>query len=156
MMEPATLQALLAIPSTEIMPDGLRVTIHREWIIPNEDRLSYASAIRLAECCRELHWKRDIRELAPTLDSIVVRCAADFMHPIITGSRIQIRNAITRIGRSCYDCTIEMISVGSTEHILYSVITLTNVFYSHDIRESIKPPTCVVEALGNMLQIEKS
>lgn len=150
MMEPTTLAGLIATPSVEMTPKGIRVDVLDSWIVPGENRLSYASAIRLAECCREYHWRRDLAVLAPSLDSIVVRCDANFTNPVIVGTRIQLLYAVTRINGRSYECTITIGPAGCAGSTCLARVVLTNVFYDADSQEAIDPPPRVVEALQSL------
>lgn len=154
MMDPATLDSLLLLLDVDILPNGLRLVVPHSWIVADEDRLSYSSAIRLAECCREHHWKQDLASIADKLDSVVVQCNASFASPVITGSHIEVRYAITRVGSRSYDCTICICPVGSEVSTSHVQVVLTNVFYDPVSRGAIDPPPRVVAALLRLLNVE--
>lgn len=154
MMEPTTLDGLLATPGATVFPEGIRVVVSDSWIVSGEDRLSYASVIRLAECCREHHWKQDLASLAAKLDSVVGRCDASFMKPVIAGSRIELCYAVTRVGERSYECTITIGPVGRYGAIPQARIVLTNVFYDPYSRGAIAPPRYVMEVLRSLLTKE--
>ncbi|HKT40506.1 MAG TPA: hypothetical protein VJR48_19190, partial [Ktedonobacterales bacterium] len=72
MMQPTTLEGLLAEGGVRCFAGGLEVEVQRAWIVAGEDRLAYTAIVRLVECCREWHWQSDILPHAggALLDSI--------------------------------------------------------------------------------------
>lgn len=156
MMEPTTLEGLLATPGIELISAGFRLVVPDSWIVSGENRLSYASAIRLAECCREYHWKRDLEKLAPNLDSIVVRCDAKFTNPVILGSHIELLDAVTRVGKRSYECVVTIRPAGGRVFPQYARVELTNVFYDPVSRRSVDPPSNIVDVLRSLLAEEET
>lgn len=151
-MEPATLRELICgNDEIHLTPKGIRLLIHRAWVVPSEDRLSYASAIRLAECCREHHWNQDIAILAPHIDSVVTRCEAIFRTPLVVGTQIEITYAITRVGCRSYDCQFSFHISGQTDNPPLAVVTLTNVFYVPETQAAKEPPYEVHATLIRLL-----
>src|SRR5262249_47190282 len=127
MMDPTTLEGLLAHAEARTTPHGLSVVIPPAWVVATESRLSYATLIRLAECCREHHWRRDIVPRAPHLDSIVVRCEAEFRSPVVVGAHLMIDYQVVRVGARSYDCSFAFRSASSSEP--HGRVRITSVFY---------------------------
>lgn len=151
-MDPITLEQLISTEVVEMLPDGLRVAIASSWIVPGEDRLSYTSAIRLAECCREHHWRTDFARLAPRLDSIVSRCIAAFRKPMLVDSHLEVRYAVTRVGRRSYDCTVAFLGLDEDVAERRGDVVLTSVFYDPERRCAIDPPSQIKEVLLGLLK----
>lgn len=152
MMEPTTLDALLATSGAWLLPRGLKLTVSPAWVVPGEDRLSYASLIRLCECCREYHWRRDVIIHEPRLDSIVVQCTANFKSPILVGSNIEVRYAVTRVGDHSYDCTVAIAPLDVGRGAPHALIVLTSAFYDSTKRRAVQPPPVVADALRAMIE----
>jgi len=148
-MCPTTLDALLAEADVELVRHGLYVTVRREWIVPNEDRLSYATIIRLIECCREYHWKTDIASVTPTVDAILVRIEAHFIQPIPPRANLAITYSVTRMGRRSYDLAFDVKS-SSVENMHYAKAKLKNAFYDSQTQQAVDPPSIVTSRLREL------
>lgn len=150
---PTTLESLLSDGPVDLLDDGLRLQVKREWIIPTEDRLSYATILRLVECCRELHWTRDVATVCPTADAILTKVAARFHQPVLVQSLIQIHYAVTRIRPCSYDLEFRVILSGSA--VLCATVEMRNAFYDSDKGRSVRAPNNVLTTLQSLLGPEK-
>jgi acyl-CoA thioesterase FadM len=103
-MIPTTLASLRECASVEDLPNGIRVFIDRGWIVPHEDRLSYATIVRLIECCREFHWLKDVDQglTERAVDSICRRLECDFIRPLLVGDTVEITYSIAAINQRSY------------------------------------------------------
>jgi acyl-CoA thioesterase FadM len=149
-MEITTLTDLLRDGSTKAMPNGLSVHVSPSMIISGEDRLSYTTVVRLVECCRELHWQKDILSYHKQnqLDSICKSITADFNRPILLGSDILITYAITEIRGKSYCLRFRIAERGS--EFDSAVIEIVCVFYNPLTRTAVKPPPLILNRLAEL------
>ncbi|CAG0960618.1 hypothetical protein METP3_00804 [Methanosarcinales archaeon] len=143
-MEPASFDCIIKTGYVKCNQDRLTVIIPPSWIVLGEDRLSYTSLVRLIECCREYHWKKDILskiniEEFP-LDSICKLLSGEFTNPILVGSTISISYSITEVRRKGYTLKFE---VRNSNNILCAKFILVSIFYNPVNQKSIIPPASV-------------
>mgnify|MGYP001574893049 CR=1 FL=1 len=126
--------------------DGLEITVPGSWIIEGEDRLSYTTILRIVECCREHHWRRDVTAICDTpLDSILVTCEAVFHQPILAGSRVAVKYRVAAVGTKSYDLQFFVSSPGSAED--WATVRMRCVFLDPAARYSCIPPQTVANHL---------
>lgn len=118
---------------------GISVKISNDWIVPDEDRLSYTTFIRLVECCREYHWRKDVLSILQQIDSINVHVTADFFRPIYIGKMLEIQYIITKIGNKSYTIRFN----AYVEKELCAVVEMVSVFYDANKRVAIPIPEIV-------------
>jgi acyl-CoA thioesterase FadM len=105
-MDITTLDALRSQSDIEELPDGIRVIAQRRWVAYGEQRISYTTLVRLVECCREYHWRKDI----PTCgcDSICRSMACDFRRLINVDDHVTITYRVVRVGGKSYSLRFEI------------------------------------------------
>lgn len=151
-MEPTTLVGFLETGAVQVANDGLRFIPRTSWVVDGEDRLSYATIVRLFECCREVHWQRDILpnlEDASPVDTTCTSLSARFLRPIIVGRSFTIRYAVTAISEKRYVLTLTILDIGDNEICAEGVLELA--FYDPSARKAVIPPRAISESLQKML-----
>lgn len=149
-MEPTTLEILADSNKISFFPTSMLVTCSPKWVVSGENRISYTTIIRLVECCREYHWKKDILVFSEqqNLDSITASIQGEFIHPIPVGCDILIGYRITDFSKRKYKLCVEL-SDSSGEKV-FARIFLILVFYDPDKGQSISPPFEVARQLRLM------
>ncbi len=145
MMQPTTLDGLLAEGGVRCFAGGLEVEVRRAWIVAGEDRLAYTAIVRLVECCREWHWRSDILPHvggAP-LDSITKSFAAEFTHPIALGSLLRITHQVIDARPRSYQLRFELTTLQPEQ--LCATLEMVSVFYD-PTREAVAEPSPAVVA----------
>src|SRR6266516_3668425 len=109
-MDPTSLNDLINEEEVIFIPNGMKVTVKSSWILEDEDHLSYTTIIRLAECCREYHWNRDILSISEnkSIDSITRSLSCDFLKPILVGSNISITYQVIKVQKKSYSLRFEV------------------------------------------------
>jgi acyl-CoA thioesterase FadM len=128
-------------------PNGFDIVVRRDWIIPTEDRLSYASITRIVEWCREYHWIKDVAFLGEMLDSTVVSMVARFNKIIFTGSNLRIEYVIGGVRSRSYTITVSIFLLSSIGMKLSSEFDLQCVF----VNPITKSPMCIPKAIYRVL-----
>lgn len=144
-MQPTTLENFVAEHKISLLPNGLRFEVDRRWIVPGEDRVSYTTLVRLAECCREHHWKKDVTSLAPNLDSILCTLKCRFIMPISPGVVLSICYHVSKVWDDRY-----LLALDIDSNVRHAKIDMTCVFYDPIIRGPLKPPDSVIVALRDL------
>lgn len=149
-MEITSLGNLMREGGVTCNPDGLTVTIHSSWVVPGEDRLSYATLVRLIECCREHHWKMDVLPKAKDtqVDSICKSIEAKFLSAIPIGSLISITYRVTGVRQKGYSLRFEVRDTKS--QTLRAEVNLVSVFYDSVASKPVAPPDTVFNHLSNL------
>lgn len=151
MMQPTTLEGLLAEGGVRCFAGGLDVEVRRAWIVAGEDRLAYTAIVRLVECCREWHWQSDILPHAgdAPLDSITKSFAAEFTHPIALGSLLRITHQVIDVRPHSYRLRFALTTLHPEQ--LCATLEMVSVFYD-PVREAVaEPPSEVVAYLRSCI-----
>jgi acyl-CoA thioesterase FadM len=146
-MEIITLSTLVSSGSAFIDINELIVTVDSSMIIEGEDRLSYTTIFRLVECCRELHWRRDIDKQSndQPLDTICKSVTGQFKSPIIVGSVISIGYQLGKIVGRGYTLAFTIRSRDHSE--TYAEVLIDSIFYNCISHSSMEPPASLREHL---------
>ena len=114
-MDVTSLAALASVTKVEHKTDGIAMAVPREWIVENESRVSYTGIVRLAECCREYHWQKDILPLVAdgAVDSIARSVTANFSKPIEVGSELVVRYSVCESRRTGYKLRMDLLERGN-------------------------------------------
>ncbi len=149
-MDPTNLFRLMETGCIVCRPDGLSVRIHPSWIVEGEDRLSYASLIRLIEGCREYHWNIDILPKAndTTVDSILKSITGNFSNPISAMRLITITYSVTDVRSKSY--TLRFTVRDGEDQTLYAEFDLVSVFYDPITCKSEAPPKAVLNHISRL------
>jgi acyl-CoA thioesterase FadM len=126
--------------------NGIIVEVRPSLIVKGEDRLSYTSLIRIVECAREQHWQHDVCSIDKTVDSICKSFTADFMRPIIVGTKILITYMITLVRKASYHVSFLVCSEDKTQK--YASINMIFAFYNPSTQKIILPPHSVITQLA--------
>lgn len=145
MMQPTTLEGLLAEGDVRCFAGGLEVEVRRAWIIAGEDRLAYTAIVRLVECCREWHWQSDILPHAggAPLDSITKSFTGEFTHPIAVGSLLRITHQVIDARPRSYRLRFALATLQPEQ--LCATLEMVSVFYD-PAREAVAEPPPAVAA----------
>ncbi|HEY1387478.1 MAG TPA: thioesterase family protein [Ktedonobacterales bacterium] len=145
MMQPTTLEGLLAEGGVRRFAGGLEVEVRRAWIVAGEDRLAYTAIVRLVECCREWHWQSDILPHAggAPLDSITKSFTAEFSHPIALGSLLRITHQVIDARPRSYRLRFELTTLQPGQRC--AMLEMVSVFYD-PAREAVAEPPAAVAA----------
>lgn len=148
-MEPTTLRGLMKTAYVACNKRGLTMTVPQSWIVKGEDRLSYATIVRLIECCREYHWQKDILSRIDSrkycLDSICKSVSCEFISPVLVGTTISIAYRITEVRRKGYLLEFELRS--KSDRKVYAKSRLLSVFYDPSGHRAVVPPTSILDYL---------
>jgi acyl-CoA thioesterase FadM len=130
-MQPITFERLHNNFDLKLQDKGFIVAVQREWVVKGENRMSYTTALKLAECCREYHWTKDICSKSEVvLDSTVRNLSAEFRAPIFIGDEVSIIYSVPHIGTRSYILQVEIKKSDNFESAV--IISLTNVFLDSD------------------------
>lgn len=151
MMQPTTLEGLLAEGGVRCFASGLEVEVRRAWIVAGEDRLAYTAIVRLVECCREWHWQSDILPHAggAPLDSITKSFTAEFTHPIAVGSLLRITHRVIDARPRSYRLRFELTTLQPEQPC--ATLEMVSVFYDPAREAVAEPPAEVVAYLRSHL-----
>ncbi len=126
-MLPITLEKLLEYPEIKKLANGLLVIIHSEWVVSGERRMSYTTALKLVECCREYHWIKDVVSKSDTqADSTVRNLSGEFKAPILIGDKVSILYYISNIGNKSYTLKVDLAK--RQTYLPQASFSLVNVF----------------------------
>src|SRR5690348_15053598 len=147
MMQPTTLEGLLAEGGVRRFAGGLEVEVRRAWIVAGEDRLAYTAIVRLVECCREWHWQSDILPHAggAPLDSITKSFAGVFDHPIAVGSLLQITYQVIDARARSYQLRFQLTTLHPDQQC--ASLEMVSVFYDPALEAVAEPPSEVADYL---------
>lgn len=90
-MDITSYEAILSETTVNPQKNGLDIYVPQAWVVEGEERISYTTLIRLIECCREYHWKKDIYYKYGCIDSICGQINANFIRPIYPNKVISIK-----------------------------------------------------------------
>lgn len=133
-MNAITLDYLFSQTRVKEFDDGLLIYVPQSWIVVGEDRLSYSTIIRLVECCREYHWKKDITIKYPLLDSICGQINANFFKPISAEQFVKIKYSISFVSDKKY--MLNFLLHDSSE-ILCGYVEMVLYFYDSQKKKSV-------------------
>lgn len=147
MMQPTTLEGLLAEGGVRCFAGGLEVEVRRAWIVAGEDRLAYTAIVRLVECCREWHWQSDIlpHTGGAPLDSITKSFTAEFTHPIALGSLLRITHQVIAVAPRSYQLRFQLATQRPEQQC--AMLEMVSVFYDPARAAVAEPPPGVVDYL---------
>lgn len=153
-MEPVTLDQLVVQGEVAITPTGLATTIHPNWVVSGENRLSYTTCVRLAECCREVHWMNDIVPYSEhvRIDSTTKSMIGNFSRPIPVGSRLLITYRVTDVRRRGYALLFRFEVEPDMQ--TRAEIEIICVFIDADSGAPISPPKPVHDRLVDLSKIQ--
>lgn len=151
MMQPTTLDGLLAEGGVRCFAGGLEVEVRRAWIVAGEDRLAYTAIVRLVECCREWHWQSDILPHAggAPLDSITKSFTGEFTHPIALGSLLRITHQVIDARPRSYRLRFELTTLQPEQ--LCATLEMVSVFYDPAREAVAEPPPAVAAYLRSLI-----
>lgn len=115
--------------------NGIDVFIPSRWVVDGENRVSYTTIIRLVECCREFHWKKDIECINDQIDSICGTINCKFLKPIESNAVIKIRYYLIDISEKKY--ILEFKVIDSMKNVC-CIIRMTLFFFDAIEQHSIK------------------
>jgi acyl-CoA thioesterase FadM len=146
-MDTTSLSQLLEEGGVTLEKDGLTLRVRAQWIVKNEDRLSYTSLVRLVECCREHHWQIDMQSKVSgtQLDSICRTLSGEFIKPIMAGELISIVYKVAGVRSRGYSLKFLVKSI--KEQMLCAEFELGLVFYDPAKNKSIAPPKVIIDYL---------
>ncbi len=150
-MGPTTLDGLRALCSVIMHEEGLELVVPGAWVVQGEKRLSYVTIARLAECCREYHWLKDIAPLDSHADSVVVECRGSFLKPVPPETSIGVYYRVVRVGGRSYDLLVELVDARGQGN-LYARVTTTNVFFDADRTASALPAPSILRRLRALME----
>ena len=150
-LDQTSLDNLLSETDVTFLKNGLHIKTKKEWIVKGENRYSYTSLIRLAECCREYHWKKDILSNYEYIDSILARCDAKFYKPLKTCKDVEILYTVNDVRNKGYILELNILSIYEINH---SKIKLTNIFFDEQKGKAIIPPDSVLSLLRTLSDIK--
>ena len=150
-MEPTTFDRLVRDNLVEKLDWCIVIKVQRSWIVPGEDRLSYATIIRLVECCREYHWYKDIVPMTrePVIDSICRTLSCEFIGTILVESHIRIRYRIHALHRKGY--AMRFIIEDSATNEVRARFDQFSLFYDPIAKVAIAPPAHLTDRLIALL-----
>lgn len=150
-LTPTSLDALTSAGVVDVTDAGLTFSVRAEWIVQGEDRLSYATIIRLAECCRELHWRVDTQQDGNTnVDSICSRLNCVFRRPLIIGMTFVASYQIRLVRGKSYVFLVRFTDVSSGR--IHAEVSMECVFYDSLNRCAVSIPEPVKRRLAKSLR----
>jgi acyl-CoA thioesterase FadM len=129
----------------------LLVRIPTDWPADGEKRIGYVSILRLVECARELHWRRDVAPHADAdrLDSITKSVTADFARPIIADAQVACEYAVTWFRPRSYGLRVQIVD---EHHGALAQVNLASVWVDPGSLRPVTPDQCVTEAMSSLME----
>lgn len=148
-MDTTSLSGLIKHTEVELMENGISLQVSPKWVVQGEDHLSYTTMIRLVECCREYHWRRDVLDFfeKPWLDSTTKSIMGDFKKPVHVHEKIDIIYEIEEIRRRGYRLCFIIID---SEHDVCAKVIMVFVFIDSERNEVVEPPRFFLEHLAQL------
>jgi acyl-CoA thioesterase FadM len=127
----------------------LLVRIPTDWPADGEKRIGYVGILRLVECTRELHWRRDVAPYADLdwLDSITKSVTADFARPVMADTQIACEYVVTWLRPRSYGLRV---SIVNDEGGTLSQVDLVSVWVDPGMLRPVAPNERVTEALRRL------
>ena len=129
----------------------LLVRIPTDWPADGEKRIGYVSILRLVECTRELHWRRDVAPHADTarLDPITKSATADFASPIMADAQVACEYAVTWLRPRSYGLRVKIVDEdGGT----LAQVDLASVWVDPGSLRPVVPDQCVTAAMSRLMR----
>jgi len=152
-MDTTSLETILKEnPEILLLDDGMRLRANPAWVVPNETKLSYTTIIRLIECCREYHWKKDIEPqiIDIQLDSTCRFVKCDFFHPINVNEAVDIIYYVNEIRTRSY--LLHFLVEDSNRTVTFAEIELILVFWDLQKNEPVIIPENLATVLKSLLR----
>lgn len=151
-MQPVLLRDLEATGVAVDRNDHVEFQIEPAWCVAGEDRVGFAGIVRLIECVREWHWRRDVAAVSAdvTLDSITKALEVEFISPVRPGRVVRGECAVVAAGEKSYTVEVKLCEEPSGD--LLAVGRLVSVFYDDGAGASVTPPERVAARLRSLLQ----
>lgn len=130
--------------------DQVIFTIASQWAVPGERRIGYVGILRLVECVRELHWRRDVLPPAAgrPVDCITRSVTAEFLAPVETEARLVGRYRVEWCRDRSYGLQVLLSTLPSGKELVR--VGLVCVFYDPVGSSSASPPASVRTALRDL------
>lgn len=127
----------------------LLVRIPPDWPAGGEKRIGYVSILRLVECARELHWRRDVAPRAnpARLDSITKSVKADFVRPIMADAQVACEYALTWLRPRSYGLRVNIADDGGGT---LAQVDLASVWVDPGSLQPVVPDQCVAAAVRRL------
>lgn len=154
-MMPTALHEFERAGLAEITGERIVFNILPTWASQTEKRIGYVGVLRLVECVRELHWRRDVLPLSGSdlIDSITRSLDADFRAPIEVGMRVTGRYSISWCRARSYGLSVGL-SCEQEDRDLARV-DLVNVFFDPNTNCSTFPPDRLAAALRTQVVVDQ-
>lgn len=130
-------------------PAGLAFRIAESWCAPGEQRIGYATVVRLVELVREFHWNRDIHTVDEEIDSITASLSAKFSRPITTGMNALGCYRVSWIGAHSYGLRVEINETDVGEKLASA--ELACVFWDPISSSVANPSPVIMEHLRSLV-----
>jgi acyl-CoA thioesterase FadM len=144
-MLPIFLRELEAAGAAKAVGSQVIFVIKAHWCAPGEDRLGYCGVVRLMECVRELHWRKDVSLAYPEVDTITKSLDLEFLEPLAVEAEVTGAYAVADVGSRSYVLEI-VLRDGVTSHELARG-RLVSVFYDGVRHRAVEPPPPLAAAL---------
>ncbi len=136
---------------------GIFIRVQPTWVISGENHLSYTTLTRLAECCREYHWEKDILPLIynSNIDSICKSLNAEFIKPVPIESRIFLKYEIGNVKHKSYELNIKILDANNKkDQEIYAIFNIILVFYSIETLQSVYIPEVIANKLTELMSLK--
>lgn len=152
-MKPITFTELYQKYSIQLTSNGIVLQVDSDWVVDNEERLSYTTMTRLVECCREYHWQLDIlpHVIENSIDSITKSLTAEFYNPIYINTPMKISYYVTEVRRKGYSLTFNL--GHANQQSINARFTMVNVFYDSQASLAIAVPEAILAYLKAQVSI---
>lgn len=129
----------------------LLVRIPTDWPADGEKRIGYVSILRLVECARELHWRRDVAPHADIarLDPITKSATADFARPIMADAQVTCEYAVTWLRPRSYGLRV---NIADEDGGTLARVDLASVWVDPGSLRPVVPDQCVTEAMSRLMR----
>ncbi len=144
-MLPIFLRDLESAGAAKAVGDQVAFVIEAQWCATGEDRVGYCGVVRLMECVREHHWRRDVSPLYPEVDTITKSLNVEFLEPLIAGFEVTGAYAVVDVGTRSYVLEIVLRDEAASHELARG--RLVSVFYDGVRHQSVEPPTPLATAL---------
>jgi len=150
-IEHTTLETLSKLEELTYLEFGFISRVPMHWILEGENRVSYTALIRMAECCREYHWQKDIKPYVPkSLDSTLKNFEAEFFKPLPLQQDICVLYNVGEVRNKGYSLHIRVLDHFKND--VYAKLAMVCVFY--DLQTGVVTAPSL-ESLDNLRRLIK-
>jgi acyl-CoA thioesterase FadM len=156
-MEIVTIETLKKQTDILFFNNYITMTIPENWVIQNENRISYLTQTKIIEGCRDYHWQKFSLKLHnlcdQNIDSVCRIIKSKYVKPIIINTRIIVEFKIIYINNNSYKMIFKILDYN--KRYLYSLYNMHFVFYDNHQNKLYEISQEIVNKLRKYIKGEK-